>query len=65
MSLRHGRSVHAEKVRSSRRFREGGFKAELAAERTGGIMVWEMTQDTDDQLLGRTIAAALRPAAAN
>ena len=34
-------------------------KAELARARAGGIMVWEVTQDTDDQLLGRTIAAAL------
>lgn len=34
-------------------------KAELARRRAGGVMVWEMTQDTPDQLLGRTIAAAL------
>lgn len=40
-------------------------KAELAARRAGGIMVWEMTQDTDDRQLGRTIAAALGLAATN
>ncbi|MBL8656200.1 MAG: hypothetical protein JNJ92_02430 [Altererythrobacter sp.] len=35
------------------------WKAELAAARAGGVMVWEMTQDTADQLLASTIAAAL------
>lgn len=41
-------------------------KAELARARAGGVMVWEITQDTDDQLLGRTIATALhRPAASS
>jgi chitinase len=35
-------------------------KAELARARAGGVMVWEITQDTDDQLLARTIAAVLR-----
>ncbi len=34
-------------------------KAELARRRAGGVMVWEMTQDTPDQLLGRTIAREL------
>jgi GH18 family chitinase len=34
-------------------------KAELAKARAGGVMVWEMTEDTDDQLLGDTIAAVL------
>lgn len=34
-------------------------KSELARTRAGGIMVWEITQDTQDQLLGRTIADAL------
>lgn len=37
-------------------------KAELAKSRAGGVMVWEVTQDTDDQLLGRTIHAVLSPA---
>lgn len=34
-------------------------KAALARRRAGGVMVWEITQDTPDQLLGKTIAAAL------
>jgi len=34
-------------------------KAALAARRAGGVMVWEITQDTDDQLLGKTIFAEL------
>lgn len=34
-------------------------KAQLARARAGGVMVWEMTQDTADQLLGRTIAGSL------
>jgi chitinase len=34
-------------------------KAELARARAGGVMVWEITQDTGDQLLGRTISAVL------
>jgi chitinase len=34
-------------------------KSELARSRAGGVMVWEITQDTGDQLLGRTIAGAL------
>lgn len=34
-------------------------KTELARKRAGGVMVWEMTQDTPDQLLGRTIAREL------
>lgn len=40
-------------------------KAELAATRAGGVMVWEITQDTGDQLLGRTIAEALKAARPN
>jgi len=40
-------------------------KAELARARAGGVMVWEITQDTGDQLLAGTIAAALLPAVAN
>lgn len=40
-------------------------KAELAAARAGGVMVWEMTQDTEDQRLGRTIAEALKLTSAN
>jgi len=35
-------------------------KAELARERAGGVMVWEITQDTGGQLLARTISGALR-----
>jgi GH18 family chitinase len=35
-------------------------KAELAKARAGGVMVWEITQDTDDQLLAGTIAKVLR-----
>lgn len=34
-------------------------KAALAKREAGGIMVWEITQDTEDQLLIRTINAAL------
>ena len=34
-------------------------KAELARERAGGVMVWEITQDTGDQLLAKTISTAL------
>lgn len=34
-------------------------KAELARARAGGVMVWEITHDTGDQLLGRTIHTAL------
>ncbi|AQR73404.1 glycosyl hydrolase family 18 protein [Sphingomonas sp. LM7] len=34
-------------------------KSELARARAGGVMVWEMTQDTPDQLLGSTIAQVL------
>lgn len=34
-------------------------KAELARERAGGVMVWEITEDSADQLLARTIAEAL------
>lgn len=34
-------------------------KAELARARAGGVMVWEITQDTSDQMLGRTIAGVL------
>ena len=37
-------------------------KTRLAMEKAGGVMVWEMTQDTHDQLLGRTIEASLRSA---
>tara|TARA_R110002072_G_scaffold9518_25_gene46042 strand:+ start:16627 stop:17637 length:1011 start_codon:yes stop_codon:yes gene_type:complete len=36
-------------------------KVHLAMEQAGGVMVWEMTQDTHDQLLGRTIDESLRP----
>lgn len=34
-------------------------KAEFAKARAGGVMVWEITQDTADQLLGRTIFSVL------
>lgn len=34
-------------------------KAILAKTRAGGVMVWEMTQDSGDQLLGRTISETL------
>ncbi len=34
-------------------------KAGLARARAGGVMVWEITEDTADQLLARTIAGAL------
>lgn len=34
-------------------------KTELARTRAGGIMVWEITQDTPDQLLGKTISDTL------
>jgi chitinase len=34
-------------------------KAALAKARAGGVMVWEITQDTADQLLGRTISEML------
>lgn len=34
-------------------------KTELAKARAGGVMVWEITQDTDDQLLGKTIFRTL------
>ncbi|MES2442116.1 MAG: glycosyl hydrolase family 18 protein [Pseudomonadota bacterium] len=34
-------------------------KAALARARAGGVMVWEITQDTPEQLLGGTIAATL------
>ena len=37
-------------------------KTRLAMEKAGGVMVWEMTQDTHDQLLGRTIKESLRSA---
>ncbi len=37
-------------------------KTRLAMEKAGGVMVWEMTQDTHDQLLGRTIDESLRSA---
>lgn len=40
-------------------------KAELARSRAGGIMVWEITQDTTDQILARTISTALYAAPAN
>ncbi len=36
-------------------------KAELAKTRASGIMVWEITQDTADQLLGKTISETLNP----
>ncbi|MEZ0242358.1 MAG: glycosyl hydrolase family 18 protein, partial [Sphingomonas sp.] len=39
-------------------------KAELARARAGGVMVWEITQDTDDQLLAGTISGVLRGAGA-
>ena len=35
-------------------------KVHLAMEQAGGVMVWEMTQDTHDQLLGRTIDESQR-----
>jgi GH18 family chitinase len=35
-------------------------KAELARSRAGGVMVWEITQDTPDQLLAATISGVLR-----
>jgi GH18 family chitinase len=35
-------------------------KARLAREQAGGIMVWEVSQDTDDRLLIRTVRKALR-----
>lgn len=34
-------------------------KTALAKARAGGVMVWEITQDTQDQLLGKTIFAEL------
>ncbi|MET0246091.1 MAG: glycosyl hydrolase family 18 protein [Sphingomonas sp.] len=34
-------------------------KAALARARAGGVMVWEITQDSDTQLLARTIASQL------
>jgi GH18 family chitinase len=38
-------------------------KARLAREEAGGIMVWEVSQDTDDHLLIRSINAVVRGAA--
>ncbi|RYD59987.1 MAG: glycosyl hydrolase family 18 [Sphingomonadales bacterium] len=36
-----------------------GRKAALARAKAGGVMVWEISQDTQDQLLGRTISEML------
>ncbi|QAY77872.1 glycosyl hydrolase family 18 protein [Sphingosinicella sp. BN140058] len=38
-------------------------KGRLAGEKAGGVMVWEVSQDTDDRLLIRTVNEAVRRAA--